>query len=86
MVKEQPAWNWVICHTKHNTKFDGKQGKDWFHRHEEFPVSFHKTIGYEIYWFKKGTFTRRGDGGYLNWAYGGRIKNKSKDGKVITFN
>ncbi|KAJ2918935.1 hypothetical protein MD484_g1495, partial [Candolleomyces efflorescens] len=80
-----PKWNWVICHTKHTKKFDGKQGKDWFHRHEEFKVSFGKTIGYEIYWFKSGTFTRKGDGGYLNWAYGGNIKKKSKDGKVITF-
>ncbi|KAJ2922110.1 hypothetical protein H1R20_g14992, partial [Candolleomyces eurysporus] len=80
-----PKWNWVICHTKHSTKFDGKSGTDYFHRHEEFPVSFGKTIGYEIYWFKSGTFTRQGDGGYLNWSYGGNIKKKSKDGKVITF-
>ncbi|RXW23738.1 hypothetical protein EST38_g2125 [Candolleomyces aberdarensis] len=80
-----PQWNWVICHTKHSYKFDGTKGNDWFHRHEEFPVAFGKTIGYEIYWFKSGTFTRSGDGGYLNWAYGGNIKNKSGDGKVVTF-
>lgn len=74
-----------MCHTKHTTKFDGQKGKDWGHRHEEFKVSFGKTIGYvrvscliripnlivppdsyEIYYFKSGTFTRQGDGGYLN--------------------
>lgn len=80
-----PGYNWVMCHTKHTTKFDGQKGKDWGHRHEEFKVSFGKTIGYEIYYFKSGTFTRQGDGGYLNWAYSGRVKSKSKDGSVVTF-
>ncbi|TEB23175.1 hypothetical protein FA13DRAFT_1740316 [Coprinellus micaceus] len=75
------GWNWVICHTKHKTDFKGEN----HHRHEEFKVSFGKTIGYEIYWFKAGTFERQGDGGYLNWAYGGNIVSKSKDGKKITF-
>jgi hypothetical protein len=56
------GWNWVICHTKHKTDFKGEN----HHRHEEFKVSFGKTIGYEIYWFKAGTFERQGDGGYLN--------------------
>jgi hypothetical protein len=75
------GWNWVICHTKHKTNFKGEH----HHRHEEFKVSFGKTIGYEIYWFKAGTFERQGDGGYLNWSYGGNIASKSKDGKTITF-
>lgn len=85
-MKKYPQWNWVICHTRHTTKFEGQKGKDWGHRHQEFPVSFGKTIGYEIYWFKKGTFERHGDGGYLNWAFGGRVKSRTNNGATVTFN
>lgn len=84
-MKKYPQWNWVICHTAHKTKFNGQRGKDWFHRHQEFDVAFRKTIGYEIYWFKSGTFERHGDGGYLNWAFGGRVKSRSSDGKTVVF-
>lgn len=65
-MAKYPGWNWVICHTKHKTDFKGEH----HHRHEEFKVSFGKTIGYEIYWFKAGTFERQGDGGYLNVSPG----------------
>ena len=68
-MNQYPQWNWVMCHTAHLYKFDGERGKDWFHKHEEFPVSFGKTIGYEIYWFKSGQFFRKGDGGYLNVGF-----------------
>ncbi|RXW19741.1 hypothetical protein EST38_g6103 [Candolleomyces aberdarensis] len=71
-AKEYPGWNWVICHVEHTTQFDGVQGDDWGHDHVEFPV-FLGSIGYEIYWFKSGTFVRGGDGGWLNWAYIGNI-------------
>ncbi|KIK00185.1 hypothetical protein K443DRAFT_100857 [Laccaria amethystina LaAM-08-1] len=63
--QQWPGFNWVICHTDHTTAFDGTQGTDWGHTHQELDISF-GTIGYEIYWFRSGTFTRNGDGGYLN--------------------
>jgi len=82
---KSPRFNFVLCHTKHKTSFKGKQGVDWGHSHQELHVSFGKTVGYEIYWFKEGTFERIGDGGWLNWAYSGAVKNKSGDGKKLTF-
>ncbi|RDB14946.1 hypothetical protein Hypma_016156 [Hypsizygus marmoreus] len=82
---KDPKLNYVICHTKHTTAFDGVSGKDWGHSHQEFDVKIGGTVGYEIYWAKSGKFTRKGDGGFLNWAYIGNIKSKSSDGKVITF-
>ncbi|KAF9004322.1 hypothetical protein BDQ17DRAFT_1408824 [Cyathus striatus] len=81
-----PGFNVAVCHTKHETKFDGVRGKDWGHLHEEFDVKIGGTVGYEIYWFKKGTFIRKGDGGYLNWAYAGNIAKKEDGGKRVTFN
>ncbi|EDR01178.1 ectomycorrhiza-regulated small secreted protein [Laccaria bicolor S238N-H82] len=66
--EQWPGFNWVICHTDHTTAFDGTQGTDWGHTHHELDVTF-GTIGFELYWFRSGTFTRNGDGGYLNWAY-----------------
>jgi len=82
---KHPQFNFVLCHTQHKTAFKGAQGVDWGHSHQELPVSFRKTIGYEIYWFKEGTFERIGDGGWLNWAYAGVVKSKSGDGKKLTF-
>ncbi|KAF4611785.1 hypothetical protein D9613_004001 [Agrocybe pediades] len=80
-----PHFNFVVCHTKHNYEFKGQRGRDWGHSHQELPVSFHKTVGYEIYWFKEGIFRRTGDGGFLNWAFGGNIKKRENKNSVITF-
>ncbi|RDB16393.1 hypothetical protein Hypma_002711 [Hypsizygus marmoreus] len=82
---QNPTLNYVICHVKHSTAFDGEKGTDWGHSHQEFDIKVGGTVGYEIYWAKSGTFTILGDGGYLNWAYFGNVKNKSADGKVIVF-
>jgi hypothetical protein len=83
--KKYPHFNFVLCHTSHKTDFKGVRGKDWGHSHQELPVSFSKTIGYEIYWFKEGTFHRQGDGGWLNWAYAGNVKKTSDGGKTVVF-
>jgi len=80
-----PHFNFVLCHTAHTTDFKGVRGKDWGHSHQELPVSFRKTIGYEIYWFKRGTFHRQGDGGWLNWAYAGNVRKTSDGGKTLVF-
>ncbi|KAF5354343.1 hypothetical protein D9756_007327 [Leucocoprinus leucothites] len=40
-----PDFNWVACHTKHETQFDGEQGKDWGHQHQEFDIQIGGTIG-----------------------------------------
>jgi len=85
MYKKNPKFTYFICHTEHTTAFTGKQGVDWGHSHQEFNVHFGKTVGYEIYWAKSGKFTRKGDGGYLNWAYIGNVKSTSDGGKVVTF-
>ncbi|RDB14945.1 hypothetical protein Hypma_016158 [Hypsizygus marmoreus] len=82
---KSPKLNYVICHTKHSTAFEGTKGTDWGHAHQEFDIKVGGTIGYEIYWFTAGKFTRQGDGGYLNWAYVGNVKSKSPDGKEIVF-
>ncbi|KAL0948797.1 hypothetical protein HGRIS_008927 [Hohenbuehelia grisea] len=85
MHQKHPDYNWIICHTKHTTKFDGKRGTDWDHRHQEFDVKIGGTVGYEIYNLKSGEFTRQGDGGFLNWAYIGNIKKNDQGGKHLVF-
>ncbi|KAJ3511734.1 hypothetical protein NMY22_g15557 [Coprinellus aureogranulatus] len=83
--KKWPEYNWVICHTDHSTHFDGEQGKDWDHFHREYDIKIGGTIGYEVYWFRSGTFERHGDGGYLNWAYYGNVKSTSNGGATVVF-
>ncbi|KAF9473868.1 hypothetical protein BDN70DRAFT_867029 [Pholiota conissans] len=82
---KNPHFNWVVCHTQHKYNFKGVKGKDWGHSHHEISVHFSKTVGFEIYWFKEGTFDRIGDGGYLNWAYYGNVKSQSSDKKHTVF-
>ncbi|KAJ8519983.1 hypothetical protein ONZ45_g3104 [Pleurotus djamor] len=85
MHAAHPNFNWIICHTKHTYKFDGRRGVDWDHRHQEFDIKLGGTIGYEIYNLKSGEFTRQGDGGYLNWAYIGRVIKSDQGGKHLVF-
>ncbi|KAF6756760.1 hypothetical protein DFP72DRAFT_1044866 [Ephemerocybe angulata] len=85
--KEDPSSNYVICDTKYS--FDpkgGKENKDWFHHVAKFKDSFGKKVRYDILKFHKGKFTRKGDGGWLNWAYIGNVAHTSKGGKVVEFN
>ncbi|KIK00189.1 hypothetical protein K443DRAFT_615903 [Laccaria amethystina LaAM-08-1] len=82
--QQWPGFNWVICHTDHTTAFDGVQGTDWGHSHHELGLNF-GSMGYELYWFRSGTFTRKGDGGYINWAYEGVVTGTEKDGSVVHF-
>ncbi|KIJ93122.1 hypothetical protein K443DRAFT_409255 [Laccaria amethystina LaAM-08-1] len=70
-----------------NTKRDQFTGTDWGHTHHELDISLGRTIGtrYELYWFRSGTFTRNGDGGYLNWAYEGVVTGTENGGSVVHF-
>jgi len=81
----QPSWSYVICHTAHTTQWDGVQGVDWYHAHQEFDIKVGGTIGYEIYGAASGTFLRTGDGGYLNWAYDGHVASTSNNGATVVF-
>jgi len=83
--QKYPHYNFVVCHVKHKYNFKGARGKDWGHSHQELKVSFGKTVGYEIYWFKEGTFKRQGDGGWLNWAYSGKVVSAKQKNSFITF-
>ncbi|KAF8997744.1 hypothetical protein BDQ17DRAFT_1362942 [Cyathus striatus] len=84
-AQQHPRFNIVVCHTDHEKKFDGKEGVDWGHSHQEFKARVGGTIGYEIYWFKSGWFHRKGDGGYLNWSWSGNAVKKEKNGAMLTF-
>ncbi|RXW19742.1 hypothetical protein EST38_g6102 [Candolleomyces aberdarensis] len=85
-MKEFPGYNWVICHVAHQIQFDGVEGQDWGRDHAEFPVLL-GTIGYDIYWLKSGTFVKTGDGGYINWAYGGNVLSRTdtSDSSTVVF-
>ncbi|KAF8896147.1 hypothetical protein BD779DRAFT_1667989 [Infundibulicybe gibba] len=80
-----PSFNFVICHTAHKHQWDGALGPDWGHWHQEFDIQVGGTIGYEIYYARSGWFKRQGDGGFLNWAYGGKVVGNSEGGSRIVF-
>ncbi|KAF6745794.1 ectomycorrhiza-regulated small secreted protein [Ephemerocybe angulata] len=75
-----PQYNWVICHTSYITRFDGGAETDWDGIHWDLG-----SIGYDLYWFTSGTFERHGDGGFINWAYSGRVISTSNNGATVVF-
>jgi len=79
--------NFIVIHPKHHFSFPGTEGHDWYHEHHEVPVGFPigGTIGYEIYGFRTGEFHRDGDGGFLNWAWGGTVSKNVNDGADMVF-
>ncbi|KAF8896149.1 hypothetical protein BD779DRAFT_1667990 [Infundibulicybe gibba] len=79
------SFNFVICHTAHKHQWDGAFGPDWGHWHQEFDIQVGGTVGYEIYYARSGWFKRQGDGGFLNWAYGGKVVGNSEGGSRIVF-
>ncbi|KAJ7903238.1 hypothetical protein B0H13DRAFT_2335194 [Mycena leptocephala] len=80
---KQPDWNYVVCHTAHTAKWDGVEGTDWYHQHQEFDIQVGGS--YEIYGAASGEFTRRGDGGYLNWAWEGVVTTNDNNGAHLIF-
>jgi hypothetical protein len=72
-ARKYPGYNVVLIHTRHETT--GKH----IHNHVEVDINIGGTIGYEIYYSRKGqpfTLTNKGDGGFLNWAYNGEFERK----------
>jgi len=75
LVEKDKSFNYMIIHTKHTAKWDGKEGVDWWHTHVECDTIrlFKKTIGYEVYAARSGDFMNNGDGGFINWAFQGKF-------------
>ncbi|KAJ2924337.1 hypothetical protein H1R20_g12762, partial [Candolleomyces eurysporus] len=68
--EKYPEFNIIVAHSDHTPSFE----EPCYHRHVEFDRPFpHGTYGYEIYLARRGNFTLKGDGGYMNWAWSGYI-------------
>ncbi len=66
--EDYPDYNVVLIHPEHKTEGTS------IHQHHELQISLGRTIGYEIYFSKKGdsfSLENLGDGGFINWAYDG---------------
>jgi nucleoid-associated protein YgaU len=77
--QQMPDFNVVIVHPAHTVS------GEYVHKHAELPMDALgvRTIGYEIYLSKVGkpfSLTLNGDGGYINWAFGGEF---TREGNTI---
>ncbi|KAM6489984.1 hypothetical protein JOM56_014563 [Amanita muscaria] len=83
-----PHYNYVICHVAHDYTFHGVQGVDWDHQEIKFSTRSELTVGYDVIVGGAGYFIRKGDGGFINWAYMGNIASRIEVGRnsVVTFN
>jgi hypothetical protein len=80
LSRQYPDKNVIIYHDQ-DSQFNGVNA---VHQHVECDLSFFSTTqGYEVEVFDSGTFTLVGDGGYLNWCFGG---NYDRNGNSVTFN
>jgi hypothetical protein len=76
-LKKYPGWSVAIVH---KAKTKGKA----IHQHVEVPLAI-GTYGYEVYFAKPGQrfdIWRIGDGGTINWAYGGNWKRDGKSNHI----
>jgi hypothetical protein len=74
----------IIIYHDQDSQFNGVNGINSVHIHVECSLDFFSwTQGYEVQVFDSGTFTAVGDGGYLNWCFGG---NYERNGNTVTFN
>jgi hypothetical protein len=42
-------------------------------------------VPYGIWIFEDGTFTNKGDGGFINWLLNGRFQRSGNQGHTVTF-
>jgi len=65
---QYPDKNRLVFHNQHSTY---NLSPDAVHVHHELDIGLGFTYGYEIWVFDYGTFELAGDGGFINWAFGG---------------
>jgi hypothetical protein len=79
LTQKYPDYNFVITHHKGSKA----EGPEVVHDHVELKMAA-GSAGYEIFGSRKGQpfrFELNGDGGYLNWAFGGDF---NRDGNTLT--
>ncbi|KAJ3511042.1 hypothetical protein NMY22_g15781 [Coprinellus aureogranulatus] len=81
-----PNFNFITVHTAHTISFDGKEGESWGRGRGVLPTFWYGNLAYDVYYCRSGIFVLHGDGGYQNWAWYGRIKQQSSDGRILIFN
>jgi hypothetical protein len=80
LTRQYPDKNVIVYHDQ-DSQFNGVNA---VHQHVELNLGFFSTTqGYEVQIFDSGTFTLVGDGGYLNWCFGG---NYDRNGNFVQFN
>ncbi|KAE9397832.1 hypothetical protein BT96DRAFT_976727 [Gymnopus androsaceus JB14] len=77
---QDPRWNYVVCYSRHSINFEGRQGIDWDVRTYNYKLKI-GSASYQVYAFRAGIFSLIGDGGFLNWAFIGRVLQRDPDSR-----
>jgi|SRR5271154_1337607 hypothetical protein len=75
-----PTWNAIVVTSDEDYNFTFN---DYVYAHQECDIGLGFTKGYNIYMLDYGTFQLNGDGGFINWAFGGNYD--YEDGDYVTF-
>lgn len=70
------GYNVMVFNLQQDYDTDIRNTAEYFKRVE------YDGIPYGIWIFEKGTFTNKGDGGWINWGFYGNFE---RDGKTVTF-
>jgi hypothetical protein len=79
--RQYPNYNVALIHTEHDV------AGQYVHQHVEVPTDENNTIGYEVYFSKKGdpfSLDNKGDGGWINWGYSGEFERKGNSINAYT--
>jgi len=75
-----PTWNAIVVTSDEDYEFSFN---NYVYAHQECDIGLGFTKGYDIYVLDYGTFQLNGDGGFINWAFGGNYDFQDED--YVTF-
>jgi hypothetical protein len=75
-----PTWNAIVVTSDEDYEFNFN---NYVYAHQECDIGLGFTKGYDIYVLDYGTFQLNGDGGFINWAFGGNYDFQDED--YVTF-
>ncbi|KAG5634914.1 hypothetical protein H0H81_000347 [Sphagnurus paluster] len=78
--QRNPQFNYVVVHTRHSINFNGVRDVDWSVERYNYSLRI-GSVPYDLYVFRSGTFSLLGDGGFLNWAFTGRVVSQDPDSR-----
>ena len=76
-------YNVMVFNLNQNYDASGLVGVKYYKNVTYDPTN--SNIPFGVWVFESGTFVNQGDGGYINWCFGGSFKRSGQNNQTVTF-